>query len=576
MKALSKILWWFIYALPAVLFFSYHPIISLGANDSMNFELSLPLIWLLLFDLGAFVLLLILRSHQPNQLPGISDRRFFLLAIFPLYLTLSVFWSDNPLRGLLTAGIVWLIFFAIFAMLYILPLTGTPRRLRTHVLFVMFASAVLVCKYCYAQSIMDILGLDRGTTLLCAGCTYRSFGFPHPSGFAIEPQFMGNLLLAPTITALYLVAFRSRKFANSMVSEANYLENKVETQVLRHQIHLPKINWNKWKVIGMTILAGFLSMTLFFTFSRGAIYAYSVALIILIIFALRHKEFRWSLITIPVVSFLFSLALQGTFAAVGPTAETFVSGVTKSIHQLSLGLIDLRPKGTTSSVENSTTTVENNQSNCGKDVQNSPIDCAKPVENSTTQPSFDGYVPESTNIRLSLNQTALQTWSTDPARIFFGVGLGGAGTAMHNAYPDRVTSPKEIVQHQGFSLLLETGLVGVILCIFGLLIALAPNLFPHRFLDGRSAEAGKTGNHFWYHPVRPLLLALVIAYLITLNFFSGLPNALQIYLMPPLLYLVFQRGALQKAIIIPHSNHPSTSAKVSQRSPKSHKVPLKS
>lgn len=55
MKALSKILWWFIYALPAVLFFSYHPIISLGANDSMNFELSLPLIWLLLFDLGAFV-----------------------------------------------------------------------------------------------------------------------------------------------------------------------------------------------------------------------------------------------------------------------------------------------------------------------------------------------------------------------------------------------------------------------------------------------------------------------------------------------------------------------------------------
>ena len=176
MKALSKILWWFIYALPAVLFFSYHPIISLGANDSMNFELSLPLIWLLFFDLGAFVLLLILRSYQPNQLPGISDRRFFLLAIFPLYLTLSVFWSDNPLRGLLTAGIVWLIFFAIFAMIYILPLTGTPRRLRTHVLFVMFVSAVLVCKYCYAQSIMDIIGLDRDTTLLCAGCTYRSFG----------------------------------------------------------------------------------------------------------------------------------------------------------------------------------------------------------------------------------------------------------------------------------------------------------------------------------------------------------------------------------------------------------------
>lgn len=44
MKLLSKILWLFIYALPAVLFFSYHPVISLGADVSMNFELSLPLI----------------------------------------------------------------------------------------------------------------------------------------------------------------------------------------------------------------------------------------------------------------------------------------------------------------------------------------------------------------------------------------------------------------------------------------------------------------------------------------------------------------------------------------------------
>ncbi len=672
MKFLTKLLWLFIYALPTVLFFSYHPVISFGSDASMNFELSLPLIWLVLFDLGAFVLILILgwhhrrsviisnssksrrgtsaklatsrptargaRSSSKTTSPGsasqsvslspwgynffgISDRRFFLLALFPLYLTISVFWSPNPLRGLLTAGIVWLLFFAIFAMLFILPQVSTPRRLRTHVLLVFFVSSVLVCKFCYAQSIMDTLGLSRDTTLLCAGCTYRSFGFPHPSGFAIEPQFMGNLLLAPTLTALYLVVFRSRKFTKSMLGEADYLESTAERKLFHGKVHLPRIDWSRWRDIGMTILAGFLSMTLFFTFSRGAIYAYAVALLVLFIFALKRHQFRWSLITIPVVSFLLSLGLQGTFAAVGPTAETFVSGVTKSIHQLSLGLIDLRPQSSPEQescgnpVENSGESVENSQTNCAKPVDKLDSDVEKAAtivdkalehhedkslasaERTAEDVVFEGYVPESTNIRLQLNQAAFDTWLSAPGHpessftiglkcfhsdpclatghltptsIFFGVGLGGAGTALYrNEFITGIHSPKEIVQHQGFSLLLETGLVGVGLAIFGLLVALFPRLFSRKFLDGRASPdvsapfaltvtsvssnafaveplaltSGESDlrpvNVFWQHPALPLLAALIVAYLITLNFFSGLPNALQIYLMPPLLYLIF-------------------------------------
>lgn len=530
MITFAKILWWFVYALPAVLFFSYHPVIKLGANESMNFELSLPLIWLLFFDLGAFILLLMLgwRRHRTKlsfaQLSGISDRRFFLLALFPLYLTLSAFWSANPLRGLLTAGVLWLVFFAIFAMLYILPLAGQPRHLRARVLSVMFIATVAVCIFCYVQSIMDILGSSRDATLLCPGCTYRSFGFPHPSGFAIEPQFMGNLLLAPTLTAIYLIALRSQKITRSAL---------------------------------LTSLAVFLSTTLFFTFSRGAIYAYGVAIIVLLIIALRRHVFRWSLITIPIISFLLSLGLQGTFAAVGPTSETFISGVTKSIHQLSLGIIDLRPQDPTPPpVENSLDSVQNpsdSVDNAIETVDNPSENVENPTTNSGKPPEdtiFEGYVPESTNIRLSLNQTAINTWLQNPVRIIFGVGLGGAGTAMHAAYPDKVTSPKEIVQHQGFSLLLETGLLGVMLCIFGLLVALTPQLFSPKFLDGRSSSAPATVSAastttsispvlLWRHPAAPLLIALIAAYLITLNFFSGLPNALQIYLMPPLLYLTF-------------------------------------
>lgn len=711
MKILRKALWFLLYLLPAVLFFSYHPVIGLGANASMNFELSLPLIWLILFDFGSFILMIALfyhkkhdksqphrnsQSHSESQstaanpwgpeFPGLTDRRFFLLALFPLYLTISIFWSANPLRGLLTAGVMWAVFFAVFSILYILPQTPRPRRLRLHVLAVMFVASVLVCKYCYAQSIMDVAGLSRDVTLLCPGCTYHSFGFPHPSGFAIEPQFMGNLLLAPALTALYLVVFRSRRSAAKLVDEATYLENTAQHKILHDKVRLPDFHWKRWQRIGMIILTLFLTTTLFFTFSRGAIYAYIVAVFVMLIFLLKRHTFRWSIITIPLASLLIALGLQGTFAAVGPTAETFVSGVTKSIHQLSLGIIDLRPKDvsqpvensdlncgnlvennptsvdkTDNSVDNSNKTVENNDNSVDKNqqpvqnppeiVDNSSENCVKPVdktdqtvENIATvvdkelekheeksqakadqqqeDTIFEGYVPESTNIRLSLNQTALWTWLSAPFRtgtftigldcihadraecnistkltpssVLFGVGLGGAGTAMNAKYPEKVTSPKEIVQHQGFSLLLETGLVGIALAIFGLLVAFAPQLFTRKFLDGKSATredpAQSASNSpkfahqgrsksipssytsqtvkapqnvknkpltlkstppttakplkaapspFWHHPALPLLLSLIIAYLVTLNFFSGLPNALQIYLMPPLLYLIF-------------------------------------
>lgn len=471
MKKLHQILWLFVYALPAVLFLSYYPVISLGSNNSMNFELSIPLIWLACFDVLAFIWMLWWGIDQKRQgrtrFEGISDRRFFLLALFPLYLTITIFWSANQLRGLLTMAVMWAVFFAVFAILFILPLGGKPRKLRTHVLLVLFVSTVLVCKFCYAQSIMDILGVDRQNTLLCLGCTYRSFGFPHPSGFAIEPQFMGNLLIAPALTAMYLLVFRERKAYQRLTKEADNAEALAEQHILRGKIKLPRIKWAKWQNIGLIILAGFISTTLFFTFSRGAIYAYVVALVVLLVFAIRKHQFRWSIITVPAVSLILALSLQGIFAAVGPTSETFVSGVTKSIHHLSLGIIDLRPAKAEHVTNDSIL----------------PADTELPEIPASTQDTvFEGYVAESTNIRLNLNSVALKTWLAAPGFPFskigfdcpkepsffndgckeyvkisipsmlYGVGLGGAGTAMHQAFPEEVTSPKEIVQHEGFSL----------------------------------------------------------------------------------------------------------------------------
>ena len=47
-----------LYVLPAVLYFSYYPLISFGTNESMHFEINLPLIWLAVFDVTALVLII--------------------------------------------------------------------------------------------------------------------------------------------------------------------------------------------------------------------------------------------------------------------------------------------------------------------------------------------------------------------------------------------------------------------------------------------------------------------------------------------------------------------------------------
>lgn len=564
---LAKLLLACFYLLPVVIFCSYYPIISLGANASMNFELSLPLIWLVLFDGVSFLVLLTLARAPRRPFPGITDRKIFLLSLFPFWATLSIFWSANPVRATLTAGIIWLLFFAIFSIVALLPLIITSlaaqkqtqktaqkqeptpeltqqlaqKRLSNRLITVFLAASVAVSAFCWLQAILDTVGFSRAETLLCAGCTYRSFGFPHPSGLAIEPQFMGNLLLAPALLTLFMLAWRrpepSRKRFWGLV------------------------------VVSLDILS-----TLFFTFSRGAIYAFAVALAVLLLFSLLQKRFRWSLIILPVLAFLISLTSQGIFAAVGPTSETFTSAVTKSIHQLSLGIIDLRslayepPESAVQQLSYEKYVPTYVAESILKREHENSLSAA-----SSDQPYFDGYVAESTNIRLGLNDLAVRTWLSypgydlvyvgynctqsnsvnlcsgsiglSPRTIFIGVGLGGAGQAMYEFAPDETGSPKEIVQNQAFSLLLETGLIGLGLAIFGLVVAFCYQT--QLFRPAPSSTSVPMPSNLRYHPALPLLVSLVIAYLITLCFFSGLPNALQIYLMPPFIYCIYLQYEIQ-------------------------------
>ena len=428
-----------LYILPAVLFFSYYPVISFGANESMHFELSLPLIWLVVFDITALILLI-----KKKCFVEVFKKWQFLL--FPAFLTLTVLWSANRVRGILTVGILWLLYFAAVSF-YLLRNETRDKKFWQNMWRIFIGSSLVVSAWCLVQCILDVVGVPRESSLMCLGCTSSSFGFPHPNGFAIEPQFMGNLLLAPAI-----------------LCGIKMFENK------------------------KTLLLFFIfSSAIFLTFSRGAIYALIVAMIFFTVMKIvQTKKWREMLLwPVIILAFLFTLNLQGILAAVSPTNDTYFSGIAKVLNHLSLGIIDIRAKETSS---------------------------VGAVSEEDNESAFDGYVEDSTNIRMALTGAALKTWAKDPQTILFGVGIGGAGQAMYDA--GNMDWPKEIVQNEYASLLLETGITGIALIIYTAVL----------ILKALKKSANLEMN-----------LTLIFGYGITLLFFAGLPNVLHIYIIPAVL-----------------------------------------
>ena len=444
MKKLSKFLdsldSWLIFATPVAVFFSYYPVIRLSATESMNLELSLPLILLFLLGLLSIRRLGIVWRR-------IGARKFLTSAIIPFYISLSILWSPNKLRGILVAGIVWLIWLVAVSVLFGRKLKSSEIR---KLVKIYLRTAAVFALLCLIQCLLDVFGVARDYTLLCQGCTYQTFGFPHPNGLAIEPQFMGNLLLVPCIISIFIFFY-------------NIKSHKCKREI--------------WKSFGLTI---FLIMVLYVVFSRGAIYSFVIAAAGMFIYFLTQKKSTKTLVIPGTILVAFGLALvfQGTLAAISPTAEGFSDGVARSINQMSLGIIDLRRPVAEEAIESG--------------------------NNST----FDGYVEESTEIRLSLNEVAFKAWQKSPV---FGVGIGGAGVAIHNI--DNNYSAKEIVQNEYISILLELGVVGLALVVAGIIWLV----------------------YFEFKQQNMINLAAITAYLISLCFFSGLPNVLHIYLLMPML-----------------------------------------
>ena len=476
LKRLEKIYKLLLIVLPGVLFFSYYPLIRLGTSESMDFELSLPLIWLLVFDLVVFII----ACKKRILIKKLSGKWAWLL--LPAFLSVSILWSPNRLRGLLVVGILWLIYFAGFGM-YVLKDEFKEKSIKDVFWKFFFGSALVVCVWCVMQCFLDVLGVPREYSLMCEGCTYKSFGFPHPNGFAVEPQFMGNLLLAPAIMSIWF---------------------------------LKKEEDNNHRKFFKTLLPFVFVSTLFLTFSRGAIYAFVVAMIFMTMFlvcsrsytlraAQKHSTKLWVIVkqwVIIITAFLFTLNLQGIMAQISPTNDNYYTGITKVLNHLSLGIIDVGKQGKTEEFSEKTQAPESREQIVEKPVENFDSD-------------FDGYVSESTEIRVRLSNVALELWSKDIKTILLGVGLGGAGQALYEN--GLIAWPKEIVQNQYISLLLETGLIGIALLVLTIILTM-------RALRGfYSIDA---------------ILVLTLAYGVSLLFFSGLPNAIHIYLLPIAIFTV--------------------------------------
>ncbi len=524
-SSLSKIQQIMFLCLPFCLFFSYHPVIPILSTATTNFELSLPLIWLLFFTilslpenfrLYIYSLRIVIKTkYLVNQTPHPSSRhgsnklyphflRLFSLA-YPFFVTVNSIDSPNFLRAILTSGVIWCIYLSLLTILQ--NISQYKIQIGKSIKKNLLIAGVFASAFCWLQSILDVAGVPREATFLCKGCISTVFGFPHPNGFAIEPQFMANLLLAPIFLSLFYL-FEGPKNQHDKLNSDPY----------------PVSKFGNFLRLGLPL---FLIATLYLTLSRGAIFSFWISIFVLFIYQIvkliKQKSCRQEILfrqplIFSVVVFLplfFTLSAQGLFTELGPTSHTLFDGVSTSVSQLSLGYIDL------AKVFHKTN--ENNKNHETHESNKPHLPDLKTDATTSVQksPQFTGYIEESTSIRLNLNHLALSSWRTSTRRILVGVGLGATGLTLYQEFPE-LGSPKEIIQNEYLAILYEQGICGVIMIICTAILFVLTYIL-HNKNHEKTSIYGRV---------------LILSFALTLCFFSGLPNALHIYLLTPLLFLL--------------------------------------
>ena len=506
-----------LWALPIILFFSYYPVIPLFSTESSNYEFSLPLLWLLLMgvlSMPNFLVDLCNLITKKTPLTKVPVQIPLILSSIPLYFSLTLFWSSNKFRGLMTAGIIWCLYLSLLTFYKNIILKKTPLSLEKPFLL----GATLASGFCWLQAILNTLNIPGDRILLCLGCTNLSFGFPHPNGFAIEPQFMGNLLLAPAIFLVFRV------------------------------IHPKSHQTRQTKILYLT-LAGFIISTLFLIFSRGATYSFFLAIAVIFLYEIFHTKKKLlaasKIISLILLPLIFVTLAQGLMSELGPTSDTFLGGVSRSLSQMTLGRIKIpRPEA-----KNPSTTSNESSSLSSNNNVNTNASAHSSVNSTSNAPLFDGYIAESTDIRVKLSKMGLQLALSHPGQFFFGSGLGSSGVALYQAFPE-LGSTKEITQNEYIAILVETGFIGILIifCSSTCVIYLCySRQKPIKLSSKQSSKQSMKKSNFTslissITPAKLYFASLILAYATSVCFFSGLPNALHIYLVPVLYSALFAKN----------------------------------
>lgn len=507
----------FFWILPIILFFSYYPVIPLFSTESSNYEFSLPLLWLLLMgflslpalfiDLCNLIVKKVSLTKPTTQIP-------LILSSIPLYFSLTLLWSPNKLRGLMTAGIIWCLYLSLLTFYKNIILKKIPLSLEKPFLL----GATLASGFCWLQAILNTLNIPGDQILLCLGCTNLSFGFPHPNGFAIEPQFMGNLLLAPAIFLVFKV------------------------------IH-PKNHQTRQTKILYLVLAGCIISTLFLIFSRGATYSFFLSVAVIFLYEIFHTKKKLfvasKIISLILFPLIFVTLAQGLMSEFGLTSDTFLGGVSRSISQMTLGRVKIpRPEA-----KNPSTTSNESSSLSSNNNVNTNASAHSSVNSTSNAPLFNGYITESTDIRVKLSKMGLRLAFSHPKQFFFGSGLGSSGVALYQAFPE-LGSTKEITQNEYVAILVETGFIGILIifcsgtCVFYLCYSRQK---PAKLSPKQSSKQSMKKSNFTsliphITPAKLYFASLILAYAASVCFFSGLPNALHIYLVPVLYPALFAKN----------------------------------
>ena len=404
---------------PVAVWFSYFPTMSFGRQSGTNLELSIAVIYAVILALVGLPQIWSSRQFLCRQ------KAVWLLAVFVGWNLLSIIWSVNPLRSILVSGL-WSVLFLDFLVIYSLP---SPKKMISPLMRVTITTAVVM-------SLLTIIQVAYGAWFdwgLCGGCVARGFGFVRPSGFTIEPQFFGSLLIAPILLLSYRL-----------------LRNKA----------------TKYDAVSLCLMF----MALYLTLSRGAMYAVVAAVLVQTVLVSWRTSANWLrssavVVMVLVGSFVFGMMWHGIFTQLNPrVADGFYQSITKSINHLSLGKINLPDLVPHQSPKEHT------------------LD-AGPQEVTPDSPPkalFDGYVAKSTEERTGMSQLALDVWTKNPVQFLVGVGAGGAGRAIFQQ-SGKTSGEFEIVQNEFLSVGVELGVVGVVL-LLALLLALCRKTYAKKAL----------------------------------------------------------------------------------------------